>query len=47
MFDHLKSTDCFEGAIGRSGKRTFCCRYYFKENFGCKILVVNSIQGYS
>jgi hypothetical protein len=31
MFDHLRSTYCFKG-ITWSDKRTFCYRYYCKEN---------------
>jgi hypothetical protein len=27
MFDHLKSTNYFEGATLRNGKKTFCCKY--------------------
>jgi len=34
-FNYLKSIDCSEG-ISWSGRRTFCCIYYYKENYGCR-----------
>ncbi len=36
MFDHLISTNYSEGAAWRSGKRTFCYKYYCNKNFRCK-----------
>jgi hypothetical protein len=34
-FNYLKSIDCSEG-VTWSGRRTFCCIYYYKENYGCR-----------
>jgi hypothetical protein len=46
MSNHLKRIHCFKGATW-NGMKIFFCRYYYKENFGCRLLVVNSIQRYS
>jgi len=27
--------------------RRHCCKYYYKENYGCRLLVANFIQKYS
>jgi hypothetical protein len=43
MFDHLSNIDCSKGATW-SGWRTFCYRYYYKENYGCKILVATLVE---
>jgi hypothetical protein len=42
-----KAQIVFKGVTWRNGKKTFYYKYYYKENFGFKLLVANSIQGYS
>jgi hypothetical protein len=41
---HIVLKELHEGV---AKKKTFCYKYYYKENFGCRLLVANYIKKYS
>ncbi len=45
MLNHLKSTNCFKGATWRNGRRTFCCKYYYKNKLWMQVIYHNTSLG--